>query len=105
MERAPLHSEEAFRIGFVDRLVPDEQLLDEVTRVRRRPRRQRVASIDGRDEAADLRRLGIADCADALFGADVHVQAALVHPDATEGVASFVERRPPGFAPLSDDAD
>ena len=49
-------AEEAYRIGFVDRLVPDDALLDEVAGLRRRPRRERLASIARGDEAADLRR-------------------------------------------------
>jgi enoyl-CoA hydratase/carnithine racemase len=95
-------ADEAFRIGFVDRLVPDEQLLDEV----RAYVDELAANVSPRSMAVMKRQLygdsGL-PMADALRGADVHVQAALVHPDATEGVVSFVERRPPRFAPLSDD--
>ncbi len=100
--RAASAAEEAFRIGFVDRLVPDEQLLDEV----RAYVDELAANVSPRSMAVMKRQLygdsGL-PMADALRGADVHVQAALVHPDATEGVVSFVERRPPRFAPLSDD--
>jgi enoyl-CoA hydratase/carnithine racemase len=91
-------AEEAHRIGFVDWLVPDNALLDEV----RGYVDDLAANVSPRSLAVmkeqiygDL-SLGIRD---ALFGADVHVQAALAHPDATEGVVSFVERRPPKFAP------
>jgi enoyl-CoA hydratase/carnithine racemase len=36
---------------------------------------------------------------DACWAADEVMREALDHPDAKEGVASFVERRPPRFAP------
>ena len=94
-------AEEAYRIGFVDRLVPDDELLDEV----RAYVDDLAANVSPRSLAVMKKQLyGDLSLAlrDALFGADVHVQAALEHPDATEGVVSFVERRPPKFAPLDD---
>ena len=103
-QRRRFSSEEAFRIGFVDRLVPDEQLLDEVDAYVE----ELAANVSPRSMAVMKPQIygdsGL-PMADTLRGADVHVQAALVHPDATEGVASFVERRPPRFAPLSNDED
>jgi enoyl-CoA hydratase/carnithine racemase len=94
-------AEEAHRIGFVDRLVPDEALLDEV----RAYVDDLAANVSPRSLAVMKQQI-YGDLSlplrDALFGADVHVQAALTHPDATEGVVSFVERRPPKFAPLND---
>ena len=36
----------------------------------------------------------------SLDDADAHMRASLTHPDLAEGVASFVERRPPRFQPL-----
>lgn len=92
-------AEEAYRIGFVDRLVPDDTLLDEV----RAYVDDLAANVSPRSLAVMKKQiygdlsLGLRD---ALFGADVHVQASLAHPDSTEGVVSFVERRPPEFAPL-----
>jgi enoyl-CoA hydratase/carnithine racemase len=95
-------AEEALRIGFVDRLVPDDQLLDEV----RAYVDELAANVSPRSMAVMKRQI-YGDLSmplrDAFFGADVYVQAALVHPDATEGVVSFVERRPPRFAPLGDE--
>ena len=35
----------------------------------------------------------------ALREVDAEMNDALTHPDAAEGVASFVERRPPAFLP------
>ena len=72
-------AEEAYRIGFVDRLVPDDELLDEV----RAYVDDLAANVSPRSLAVMKRQLygdlslGIRD---ALFGADVHVQAALDIP-------------------------
>ena len=69
-------AEEAFRIGFVDRLVPDEQLLDEV----RAYVDELAANVSPRSMAVMKRQI-YGDLSmplrEALFGADVHVQAAL----------------------------
>jgi enoyl-CoA hydratase/carnithine racemase len=89
---------EALRIGFVDRVVPDDELLQtsigyvEELAATASPRSLAVmkAQIYG-----DLSR----SMSDALRGADVLVQESLGHPDAKEGVLSFLERRPPQFAP------
>ena len=92
-------ADEAYRIGFVDRLVPDDTLLDEV----RSYVDDLAANVSPRSMAVMKRQLyGDAGLpiAEALRGADKHVQASLDHPDSTEGVLSFVERRPPRFAPL-----
>ena len=87
---------EAFRIGFVDRLVPDDALLDEV--------RSYVTEL-----AANVSRRSMAVIKDQIYrdlslpfdvavrAAAERMRAALDHPDATEGVVSFVERRPPQF--------
>jgi enoyl-CoA hydratase/carnithine racemase len=92
-------AEEAYRIGFVDRLVADDVLLDEV----RSYVADLAANVSPRSMAVMKMQLyGDAGLpmADALRGADKHVMASLDHPDSTEGVVSFVERRPPRFAPL-----
>jgi enoyl-CoA hydratase/carnithine racemase len=89
---------EAYRIGLADRVVPDAQLLDEA-----------AAYVRGLAETVAPRSLalmkqqvlrGWSQPIDvALRQVDAEMQRALGHPDATEGVASFVERRPPQFAP------
>jgi len=97
-----ISAEEAYRIGFVDRLVADEALLDEA----RSYVEDLAANVSPRSLAVMKEQL-YGDLSlplrDALLGADVHVQASLAHPDSTEGVVSFVERRPPRFAPLDEE--
>lgn len=93
---------EAYRLGFVDRLVPGEQLLDEASRfVRDLAARvaPRSVAIIKRQVYAGLSQSIEESCADA----DARMRASLTHPDLIEGVTSFVERRPPRFAPLEGD--
>ncbi len=91
-------AQEAYRIGFVDRVVPADALLDEVRTyvgelaesVSRRSMAVMKAQVYG-DWARSVREA-------ALAGND-QVNASLDHPDAKEGVLSFLERRPPRFEP------
>ncbi len=88
---------EAFRIGFVDRVAPAEALLDEVEAYVA----AMAATVSPRALAvikAQLHRhLETSFDVAAVESADLMVEA-LAHPDAAEGAASFVERRPPRFA-------
>ena len=87
---------EALRIGFVDRVVPGDRLLDEA----RAYIRDLAANVSPRSlaviKAEVYGHLSLGMEA-ALRHADKIMRESLTHPDATEGVASFVERRPPRF--------
>ena len=90
-------AEEAGRIGFVDRVVPDHELIGAV----RAYVDELAATVSPRSLAVmkaqlyqDLSKPFAVACHDA----DERMRLALAHPDAKEGVASFVERRPPRFA-------
>jgi enoyl-CoA hydratase/carnithine racemase len=87
---------EAYRMGFVERLVPGDRVLEEA-----------CAYIG--DLAANISPRSLAVIKAEVYGhlslgmeaairhADKVMNESLTHPDATEGVASFVERRPPRF--------
>jgi enoyl-CoA hydratase/carnithine racemase len=95
-----IDAEEALRIGLVDRIVPAERLIDEC-----------CAYVD--DLAANVSRRSMAvmksqvyrglslSVEDALRESTRVMNEALDHPDAKEGVVSFLERRPPNFERLS----
>ena len=93
-----IDAEEAYRIGFVDRLVDDDALLDESCAYIR----DLAANVSPRSMArmkALVHRGWSAPIDVALREVDAEMNDALSHPDAAEGVASFVERRPPAFQP------
>lgn len=88
---------EAQRIGLADRIFPQAQLLDEA-----------VAYIEKLAAEVSPRSLAVmkaqvyADLAksfeESAWDTVDLIDGALAHPDATEGVLSFVERRAPRFA-------
>jgi enoyl-CoA hydratase/carnithine racemase len=88
---------EAHRIGFVDRVVAADRLAEEAKAYIR----DLAANVSPRSMAVIKAQIylhsGLA-IEPALRDADRLMRAALVHPDAAEGVKSFVERRPPRFA-------
>jgi enoyl-CoA hydratase/carnithine racemase len=87
---------EAYRIGFVDRLAPREKLLDET----RAYLHELAANISPNSIAvikSEVYRHWSLAMEPAFRDADNLMNAALKHPDAAEGVASFVERRAPRF--------
>jgi enoyl-CoA hydratase/carnithine racemase len=92
-----IDASEALRVGFVDRLVPAEQLLEEAgTYVR-----ELAANVSSRSLAVIKSQVyrGLSWSLDeACRDADRRMREALAHADAREGVASFLERRPPRFS-------
>ncbi len=92
-----LESDEALRIGLADRVVPGDQLLDQVQQYVD----QMAATVSPRSvaimKAQLLRHLETGFDA-AAVESDALMTQALVHPDAKEGAVSFVERRAPRFA-------
>ncbi len=87
---------EALRIGFVDRIVPRETLVDDAKAYIR----DLAANVSPRSLAvikAQIYSHSSLALEPAIRDADRLMRAALTHPDATEGVKSFVERRPPRF--------
>lgn len=98
----PLDAAEAQRIGLADRVLPAAQLLDAAQAYAE----QLAASVSPRALAtikaqvlADLERPFGAAARDA----EQRMRLALRHPDAAEGAASYLERRPPRFAAWTGD--
>jgi enoyl-CoA hydratase/carnithine racemase len=89
---------EALRIGFVDRVVAGDRLLDEACAYIR----ELAANVSPRSlaviKAQVYGHLSLGMEA-AIRHSDKIMNESLTHPDATEGVASFVERRAPRFRP------
>ncbi|MGE3141843.1 MAG: enoyl-CoA hydratase-related protein [Hyphomonadaceae bacterium] len=90
--------EEAFRIGLVDRVVPSEALLDSV-----------IAYARALAETVSPRALAVikaqvyahwnVSLMEAAQETNRLMKEAVDHPDAAEGVNSFVERRAPRYQP------
>ncbi|MDP3173849.1 MAG: enoyl-CoA hydratase-related protein [Phenylobacterium sp.] len=94
-------AQEALRIGLVDRVVPAADLvqaaIDYVAMLKANVAPRAVATI----KTMVYRHLSM-DFVAASEDCERIMRAALKHPDAVEGGASFVERRPPAFAPVSE---
>jgi len=97
-----IDAEEAYRMGFVDRLVPADQLIDETNRYLT----ELLATAAPRS-IATIKRQVYAGWSQTFAESTIEMSrvlaASLDHPDLKEGVASFVERRPPNFAPVGPD--
>ncbi|MCW1381645.1 enoyl-CoA hydratase-related protein [Novosphingobium sp. KCTC 2891] len=97
-----MDAEEAYRIGFADRLIDPEVLVEhgrnyaEDLALHAAPRAMAIVKAQiGRD-------LSLAEDAAWALSAE-QISASLGHPDATEGALSFVERRKPRFTPFTGD--
>ena len=91
--------EEAERIGLVNRALPGERLLEEALAYARE-----MAANSAPSSMAAMKRQVYEDLDRGLEEAVERANALMVEslqaPDFVEGVSSFVERRPPRFAPL-----
>jgi enoyl-CoA hydratase/carnithine racemase len=91
---------EAAELGLVNRALPRESVLDETLAYARE-----LAVNCSPASMATMKRQVYADLerglSDALVRADELMVASFTAPDFAEGVASFVERREPRFAPVA----
>jgi enoyl-CoA hydratase/carnithine racemase len=93
-------AEEALAMGLVDRVVAPQELLDAATAYAR----DLAANCSPTSMAAikhQVYRHYETDLTTALRESNELMVASLKRADFKEGVASFVERRPPRFAPLA----
>jgi enoyl-CoA hydratase/carnithine racemase len=91
-------AEEAQRIGFVDRLVPADELLSAVEAYVA----ELAANVSPRSMAIIKRQVYAAlsePVGPAVREGDRLTRESLAHPDAKEGSTAFAERRAPNFAP------
>lgn len=99
-------AEEAFAIGLVSRLTKREEVVDAATAYARDLARfcsPRSMAAIRRQVWSDLSR-GWTDANEAWLGVMRQFNDR-ANPDVGEGVASFVEKRPPSFAPLPADCN
>lgn len=98
-----IDSAEAYRLGLADRVVPDEALLASVEAyvadmaATVSPRALAVMKAQVHRHLSTDFEIAAAEAADLMA-------VALAHPDAAEGANSFIERRPPAFAPWTGEA-
>jgi 2-(1,2-epoxy-1,2-dihydrophenyl)acetyl-CoA isomerase len=92
----PIDAEEAHRLGFVQRVFPDDELLGATLDYARRLARESSA-----ESLRTMKRALFVDAAgdlDTAYRRSVEdMNAALRHPDLKEGLAALKERRPPDF--------
>lgn len=94
-------AEEALEMGLVNRVLPGEALVEEAVAYAR----DLAANCSPASMAIIKRQIhdhADADLAAALAESDAYMARTLSGPDFKEGVASFVERRAPDFAPLGE---
>jgi enoyl-CoA hydratase/carnithine racemase len=95
-----VRGEEAHRIGLVDVLVPPDRLLTEALAYA-----DELAGLSSPAAMAAIKGQLLRDLDrpldEALADAEALLAVSLGWPDLREGVASYLERRPPSFPPLS----
>ncbi|MGD1059037.1 MAG: enoyl-CoA hydratase-related protein [Solirubrobacteraceae bacterium] len=91
--------EEAYKLGLVDRLVSFEGLLESAIAFAA-DLAESCSPLSMAIIKRQLRSHGDVDFATALAESDALMLASFDLPDVKEGVASYVERRPPNFSPL-----
>ncbi len=94
-----IRAEEALGIGLVDRLCDPESLVEEAVAYA-----NDLATISSPASMAVIKRQVFDDLdrsfEDAFEDAEVKIRESFGRPDVTEGVASYLEGRPPEFPPL-----
>jgi enoyl-CoA hydratase/carnithine racemase len=96
-------AEEALRLGLADRVAAPDDLLPAIARYVD----EMAATVAPRAVATIKRQVYDHWARDFLAASGESaalMQAALAHPDAAEGAASFIERRAPRFRPLGETA-
>jgi enoyl-CoA hydratase/carnithine racemase len=92
----PISAEEALRLGFVQRVLPDDELLTATLDFARR-----LARESSPQSLRTMKRALFVDSAgdlDTAYRRSVDdMNAALRHPDLKEGLAALKEKRPPDF--------
>lgn len=98
----PVDAVEAYRLGLADRTASADALIETVEAYV-----EQMAKTVSPTALAAIKRQLYADWekpfAQAARDAHSLMQTMLAHPDATEGARSFMERRPPKFAPWTGD--
>ena len=93
---------EALRIGLVTAVVDRARGAGHGPRLRPGPRRQRVAGVDGHDQASSCAATRPWSSTTRSPTAPSSCASRGDGPDFNEGVDSYLERRPPAFAPLGE---
>jgi enoyl-CoA hydratase/carnithine racemase len=94
-------SEEAYELGLVNRVLPADEVVPAAVDYAR-DLAKNVSPASMAVIKQQVYRHAIADLDTALRDSNKLMSASLGGPDFKEGVASFVEKRPPDFAPLGD---